>query len=131
MISQRTKDALAAAKARGVKLGLNGARIAAQRHRDAVAYAATLKEHVRVAEAPGAKTLTAIAVWLNQNGVPSREGKRWHHSFVARNVRRLKGISSCPPLPAPFDVAIVNTFPLCHRQSQSRFSAITVFRRDK
>ena len=56
---------------------------------------------MRVAEAPGAKTLTAIAVWLNQNGVPSREGKRWHHSFVARNVRRLKGISSYPPLPAP------------------------------
>ena len=65
MISQRTKGALAAAKARGVKLGLSGARIAARHHREAVAYAATIEEHVRAARASGAKTLTAIAADLN------------------------------------------------------------------
>jgi DNA invertase Pin-like site-specific DNA recombinase len=90
MISQRTKAALAAAKARGVKLGLNGARIAAQHHREAVAYAATIEEHVSAARASGAKTLTAIAAYLNAHGIPSREGKRWHPSNVARTVRRLQ-----------------------------------------
>ncbi|MGA7674648.1 MAG: recombinase family protein [Rhizomicrobium sp.] len=90
MISQRTKAALAAAKARGVKLGLNGARIAAQHHRDAVAYAATIEGHVEAAQASGAKTLTAIAAYLNERGVPSREGQRWHPSSVSRTVKRLR-----------------------------------------
>jgi DNA invertase Pin-like site-specific DNA recombinase len=90
MISQRTKAALAAAKARGVKLGLNGARIAAQHRREAVAYTATIEEHVRGALASGAKTLTAIADYLNDHAVPSREGKRWHPSSVSRTIRRLQ-----------------------------------------
>ena len=89
MISQRTKAALAAAKARGVKLGLNGARIAARHHREAVAYAATIEEHVNSARASGATTLTAIAAYLNDHAIPSREGKLWHPSNVARVVRRL------------------------------------------
>lgn len=89
MISQRTKAALAAAKARGVKLGLNGARIAARHHREAVAYAATIEDHVQAARASGAKTLTAIAAYLNAHGVASREGKLWHPSSVSRTVRRL------------------------------------------
>jgi hypothetical protein len=89
MISQRTRAALAAAKARGVRLGLNGARIAARHHREAVAYAATIEAHVRAARASGAKTLTAIAAYLNAYGVPSREGKLWHPSSVSRTVRRL------------------------------------------
>jgi len=90
MISERTKAALAAAKARGVKLGLNGARIAAQHHADAVVYAEGLRVQVEAARASGAHTLTAIANWLNEHGVPSREGKHWHPSNVARLVRRLK-----------------------------------------
>jgi DNA invertase Pin-like site-specific DNA recombinase len=89
MISQRTKAALAAAKARGVKLGLNGARLAAQHHRDAVTYAATIEAHVQAARASGAKTLTAIAAYLNESGIPSREGQRWHPSSVSRTVKRL------------------------------------------
>jgi DNA invertase Pin-like site-specific DNA recombinase len=92
-ISQRTKAALAAAKARGVKLGLNGARLAAANHAEAVAYAATIEEHVSAARVSGAKTLTAIAAYLNERGVPSREGKRWHPSNVARTVRRLEKLT--------------------------------------
>lgn len=90
MISQRTKAALAAAKARGVRLGINGAALAAANHAEAVAYAATIEEHVRAARASGAKTLTAIAAYLNQHGIPSREGQRWHPSNVARAVKRLQ-----------------------------------------
>jgi DNA invertase Pin-like site-specific DNA recombinase len=93
MISQRTKAALAAAKARGVKLGFNGTRIAAQHHREAVAYATTIEEHVNSARASGAKTLTAIAAYLNEHAVPAREGKLWHPSSVSRTVRRLRKIT--------------------------------------
>jgi DNA invertase Pin-like site-specific DNA recombinase len=89
MISQRTKAALAAAKARGVRLGINGARLAAANHAEAVAWTKTVAEHVNAARASGAKTLTAIAAYLNAHGVPSREGKRWHPSNVARTARRL------------------------------------------
>ena len=89
MISQRTKAALAAAKARGVRLGLNGARIAAHNHAEAVAWTKTVAEHINAARASGAKTLTAIAAYLNTPGIPSREGKRWHPSNVARVVKRL------------------------------------------
>jgi len=39
--------------------------------------------------ASGAKTLTAIAAYLNAHGVPSREGKLWHPSSVSRTVRRI------------------------------------------
>lgn len=94
MIRDRTKAALAAAKARGVRLGINGARLAAANHAEAVAWAATIEEHVRAARASGAKTLTAIAAYLNTHSIPSREGKRWHPSNVARTVRRLREAES-------------------------------------
>ena len=71
---------------------LYGARIAAQHNRDAVAYAATIEEHVSAARASGDKTLTAIAAYLNDHAVPSREGKLWHPSSVSRTVRRLREI---------------------------------------
>ena len=56
----------------------------------AVAYAATVEEHVNAARESGAKTLAAIAAYLNEHSIPSREGKRWHPSNVARTVRRLR-----------------------------------------
>jgi DNA invertase Pin-like site-specific DNA recombinase len=94
MIRDRTRAALAAAKARGVKLGINGARLAAQNHAEAVAWTGTVAEHVEAARASGAKTLTAIAAYLNARGIPSREGKRWHPSNVARTVKRLREAST-------------------------------------
>ena len=90
MIPERTHAALAAAKARGVKLGINGIKLAAENRREAVAYAATVADHIHAARASGARTLTAIAAYLNDHGVPSRQNARWHAHSVARVVKRMR-----------------------------------------
>ena len=91
LISGRTKSALAAAKARGVKLG--NPRIEAARGR---AIASLQAEADRAANnvlpiiaeirRSGATTLRAIAEALNARGVPTPRGGRWHAMSV-RNVR--------------------------------------------
>ena len=89
MIRDRTRAALAAAKARGVRLGANGA-VLAERHKDAAtAYAFEIQAAVIMATTAGARTTQQIADHLNAAGVPSRQGGRWHPANVARILRRL------------------------------------------
>lgn len=93
-ISERTKAALAAAKARGVKLG--GKRGAAgtgigipeanaARSAKAKRMALELIEPIRQAEANGARSLAEIADMLNEFGVKTPSGRgRWMATTVAR-----------------------------------------------
>jgi DNA invertase Pin-like site-specific DNA recombinase len=92
MIRERTKAALAAAKARGVRLGVNGSVLAAQHKAEAIAYAETLRGTIEVAIRSGARTTREIAVWLNAAGIPSRQGGRWYPASIARILRRLNAI---------------------------------------
>ena len=90
LIAGRTKSALAAAKAKGIKLG-NPHLEDARRH----AVAAVKAEADRAAgnvlpiiaeiRKSGATTLRAIAKALNARGVPTQRGGRWHAMSV-RNV---------------------------------------------
>jgi len=89
MIRERTKAALAAAKARGVRLGVHGAVLAAQHKADAVAYAETTRTAIMRAIQSGACTTREIADYLNAAGIPSRQGRRWYPASVARVFRRL------------------------------------------
>ncbi len=89
MISERTKAALAAAKARGVKLGVNGAALAAQHKAEAVAYAKTLRTAVTSAQQSGARTTHEIADYLNAAGILSWQGRCWYPANTARVLHRL------------------------------------------
>jgi DNA invertase Pin-like site-specific DNA recombinase len=91
MIATRTRDALARAKARGVKLG--GPKLAQARkvavgaiETNADRHAANVLPIIREIQATGATSLRAIADALNARGVPTARGGRWQAQTVA-NIR--------------------------------------------
>jgi len=93
-ISARTKAALAAAKARGVKLGnpknFVGAQakgLAASKRR-AQAFAATVLPSIREIGAEGITTLAGIAAELNRHRIVTERGSDWHAMSVARVLGR-------------------------------------------
>lgn len=90
LISTRTRQALAAAKARGVLLGnpmLTKAREVAigALKASADAHAANVLPVIHHARKAGATTLRQIADALNARGIPTARGGQWHASSV-RNV---------------------------------------------
>lgn len=89
LISQRTKDALARAKANGVVLGKHGRDVLAPRNRKAaVGRAMAISDTVR-AKLDAGKSLRTIAAELNADGVPTAKGGQWHLTSVKRLVDRL------------------------------------------
>jgi DNA invertase Pin-like site-specific DNA recombinase len=99
MISKRTKDALAAAKKRGVVLGGDrGVRptaktrakaLAAIEKRAAARVAGSLRR-IRELQAGGATSLVAIAAGLNERGIPTARGDgQWSAVQVSRVLNRL------------------------------------------
>jgi DNA invertase Pin-like site-specific DNA recombinase len=102
LISQRTKEALAAARARGVRLGNpNGAAALRRAGKGGVALRMAVTEnaddHARnlapvIAEirAAGHTSLRAIAAKLNARGVLTRRGGQWHVSTVRNLLERLE-----------------------------------------
>jgi DNA invertase Pin-like site-specific DNA recombinase len=89
-ISRRTRDALAAAKARGVRLGnprLHEARAKADAtvREGADRFAANVAPVIREIQASGCGSLRAVAQALNARGIKTRRGRTWNASQV-RNV---------------------------------------------
>jgi DNA invertase Pin-like site-specific DNA recombinase len=99
MISTRTKAALAAAKARGTKLGGNrGVKPTAKMREQAKAVrqqradvrAADIAPTVKALQAAGATSLRAIAAKLNEQGIPTARGQGvWSAVQVARVIERM------------------------------------------
>jgi DNA invertase Pin-like site-specific DNA recombinase len=84
-IALRTKEALAAAKARGVKLG-NAALAPAN-----AAIALEFAESIRAQLAPVINlSASRIARYLNTQGVATPNGAKWHAATVIRLINRLK-----------------------------------------
>lgn len=88
MISERTKAALAAAKARGRALGANGRVLADQNKAEAVDRLAPIAERLRAFKAEGL-TLRRIAETLNAEGIASPGGASWHPTNVQRALARM------------------------------------------
>jgi|SRR5271169_2015751 len=105
LISERTKAVLAAAKARGVKLGNpNGARALRGKqvgNKQAVAAvkanaqhrAANLQNIVDDLRAQGVTSVRNIAAELNERGILTPRGGAWHPTSAARLLSRLEEAS--------------------------------------
>lgn len=98
MISTRTKAALAAAKARGVKLGGDrgvtppagaSARGGAATRAKAVTRAWDVAPIIEEVQAAGAVSLREIAAGLNARGIPTARGGEWSAVQVKRALERV------------------------------------------
>lgn len=88
-IGENTKVALAAAKARGVKLGRNGADKLAPKYRaEAKARAEQLAPVIREMQQRG-YSIRGMAVELDRRKIPTASGGAWHPQTVSRMIERL------------------------------------------
>jgi DNA invertase Pin-like site-specific DNA recombinase len=104
LISERTKAALAAKRASRAKLGnRRNAAVAAATGRivqtaAADEFVAGLMPVVQAIRKTGATTLDALTRALNDRGVRSARGGRWHVSSVSNLLARAKNLSVAPSL---------------------------------
>ena len=101
LTSERTKVALAAAKARGIKLGNPNGAAPLRRagkgtsaaleavRRNAAVRASEYSEVVADVRGTGARSLPAIAKELNERGILTARGGKWHASSVRNLLSRL------------------------------------------
>jgi len=93
LISTRTRQALSAAKDRGVALGNPRLHLARRSAVEAVKteadrYAANVLPIIREAQKAGASTLRQIADALNARGIPTARGGQWYAQSVANILER-------------------------------------------
>ena len=93
LISARTKQALAAARVRGVKLGgpniVEAAKLGATSNRvNADRFAANTLPLIREIQASGVTSLRGVARALNARGVRSARGTPWSPVAVSNIIKR-------------------------------------------
>jgi DNA invertase Pin-like site-specific DNA recombinase len=92
MISQRTKDGLKAAKARGVALGVNGKVLGQQNRQKADDFAASTAEQIRQIPEDLRQTVTSLTRELNARKVPTTRGGTWDRTRVYRLLDRFEDL---------------------------------------
>jgi DNA invertase Pin-like site-specific DNA recombinase len=88
-ISERTRAALAAARARGTRLGVNGQVLAVRNQRAAEAFARAMKATILELKREGFTTVRALVSELNRRRINAANGGRWHQQTVHRLLRRI------------------------------------------
>jgi len=88
MISARTKAALQAAKARGVRLGRNAERLASANRAAATGRAKQIERVLAELNRSG-MTTRQIAAELTARGITTPRGGRWHPQTVIRMMERV------------------------------------------
>jgi DNA invertase Pin-like site-specific DNA recombinase len=102
LISERTKAALAAKKASGAKLGnpsniVHAGEVGRSIQRDAAdEFVAGLLPIIQAIRSTGAVTLRDMASALNQRGIRSARGGRWHVSSVLNILARVHSLHEYP-----------------------------------
>lgn len=91
-ISERTCAALASAKKKGIRLGVNGIALAAQHKAAAEARALAIKETLRRLILVEGLTFRQAAEHMNAMQVPTAGGKDWHSTSVFRAWKRLERV---------------------------------------
>lgn len=89
LISERTRNALAEAKKRGVVLGANGVVLATRNRQRAIDHAHSLEPMLRPL-IDQKQSYSAIARHLNALGIPSANGGRFHAETAKSVVQRLR-----------------------------------------
>lgn len=93
-ISERTKAALAAAKARGVELGRNGSALAREHKATADAFAKEVGPRIVAMHENDGLSYRAIAESFNRSKFGSCSGKSWHSTSVYRVATRYMTIAA-------------------------------------
>lgn len=90
-ISENTKDALSAAKRRGVILGKNGTMLAIANKKAAEEFAQKLSPLLKRLKNKGITSVRSVSQELNKRKIPTFRGAgRWHPSTVYTLMNRLK-----------------------------------------
>lgn len=92
LISQRTKDGLAAAKARGVKLGANAEILNIRHRRNADDHAKAIVEAVRIIPEEDRTHIAGLTRAMNSRRIPTMKGGAWHRQSVYRLLRRFSDL---------------------------------------
>ena len=88
-ISERTKAALARAKARGTELGANGKVLAKRNRQEALEHARILAPIIDEIRKTGITTTRGIAAELNERNIDTAAGGHWHCGSVQRLLQRI------------------------------------------
>jgi DNA invertase Pin-like site-specific DNA recombinase len=90
-ISETTKEALGAAKRRGVVLGKNGKILSLANKKAAIEFAIKLSPIIKRLRNRGITSVRAVSRELNKKGIPTFRGEgQWHPSTVHILMSRLK-----------------------------------------